>query len=53
MFLEEKFQKEIGTIHEPNVPMIGALTIGGEIANTGKNFLDYYNRTCVVGFIED
>lgn len=53
MFLEERFQEEIGAIHVKNTPMIGALTIGGEIANVGKNFLEYYNRTCVIGLLED
>ena len=53
MFLGELFSEEIKAIKEPDIPMIGALTIGGEIANTGKNFLEYYNRTCVVGLLED
>ena len=53
MFLEKKFQEEIEMIHDKNIPMIGALTIGGEIANIGRSFLEYYNRTCVVGFLED
>ncbi len=53
MFLEERFREEIDAINDQNTPMIGALTIGGEIANSGKNFLEYYNRTCVIGLLED
>lgn len=52
-FLGERFTEEINAIYDGNTPLIGALTIGGEIANNGNDYLEYYNRTCIVAIFED
>jgi len=52
LFLEEEFQEELEAVVEDNIPLIGALTIG-EIANSGRDFLEFYNKTAVVGITED
>ncbi len=51
LFLEENFQEEINAVYDKNLPLIGALTIG-EIANNGKDYLEFYNKTSVVGCFE-
>jgi hypothetical protein len=48
MFLGDDFDKEVRSL-AGEAPAIGAITVGGEIANNGESYLDYYNRTCVVG----
>lgn len=50
LFLEDHFQQELDIIGSSNV--IGALTLG-EIANTGKAYLELYNKTTVIGILED
>ncbi len=52
LFLEDNFSKELEVVHEENVPMIGALTIG-EIANSGSDYLEFYNKTSVIAQLED
>lgn len=47
-FLGESFNEELNAVHEPDVQLLGALTIG-EIANTGTDFIEFYNKTAVVG----
>lgn len=49
LFLGDHFTKELAAIDE-GLPMVGALTIG-EIANSGREFLEFYNKTAVVGLI--
>jgi len=49
MFLGEKFGRELAQICAAGLTHVGALTCGGEIGSNGKDFLDYHNRTCVVG----
>jgi hypothetical protein len=49
LFLEENFQEELNTINSKN--LIGALTLG-EIANTGRSYLEFYNKTSVIGILE-
>jgi len=51
LFLQEKFSDEINAIYNENTPLIGALTIG-EIANSGRDYLEFYNKTSVVGVLE-
>ena len=52
LFLEDDFKKEINSVFQKNIPLIGALTIG-EIANSGQDYLEFYNKTAVVGVLED
>lgn len=52
LFLGADFAKEIAELKRGAVPVFGAVTVGGEIANNGDSYLDYYNRTCVVGAFE-
>lgn len=51
LFLEDRFGEEIEKARSPDFPLIGALTIG-EIANSGKDYLEFYNKTSVVGILE-
>ncbi|TAJ13951.1 histidine kinase [Marinilabiliaceae bacterium JC017] len=47
LFLGDDFQKEIDAVYNGNRVFAGALTIG-EIANNGKAYLEFYNKTAVV-----
>lgn len=51
LFLEESFQQEIDIVNKNPNPMIGVLSLG-EIANSGKDFLEFFNKTAVVALIE-
>jgi len=51
LFLEDKFKEEIEAVFREDMPLIGALTIG-EIANSGKDYLEFYNKTSVIGVLE-
>ncbi|MEQ3654965.1 MAG: FIST N-terminal domain-containing protein [Dokdonia sp.] len=57
LFLEEDFDRELkaitSTIKEafPEVSIGGALTLG-EISSYGEGFLEFYNKTTVVGLFE-
>jgi hypothetical protein len=50
LYLGEGFSKEIDAVCVDDTPLIGALSLG-EIANSGKDFLELYNKTCVVGVL--
>ena len=52
LFLGDYFFREIRAISRGDIPMIGALTLG-EIANSGSDFMQIYNKTCVVGILGD
>lgn len=52
LFLEDEFVRELKAVSITDVPLIGALTIG-EIANSRKDFLEFYNKTSVVGVLEN
>jgi hypothetical protein len=53
LFLEERFSEELNSVYRQNEnkPMIGACTIG-EIANSGNDYLEFYNKTSVVALLE-
>ncbi len=50
LFLEEHFQYELSAVTEKSLPMFGALTLG-EIANSGQDYLEFLNKTAVVGLL--
>lgn len=47
LFQGEQFTHELAALDD-GLPMVGALTLG-EIANSGRDFLELYNKTVVVG----
>ncbi len=51
-FLGEKFDGELEAVQDTACEVLGAITMG-EIANSGYDFLEYYNRTCVIGVLEE
>ena len=51
LFLDDQFQEELSAVYDPKYPLFGVLSIG-EIANTGRSFLEFYNKTMVAAFIE-
>lgn len=52
MYLGDDFKLELNQISEQldNKPIYGAITIG-EIANSGDNYVNFFNKTCVVGIL--
>jgi hypothetical protein len=50
LFLGNHFEKELEAVYETQ-EMFGALTLG-EIANNGKEYLEFYNKTSVIGALE-
>lgn len=52
LFLEDQFDRELAAIGSEDVEVFGVLSIG-EIANSGKDYLEMYNKTCVVGVLGD
>jgi len=51
LFLEDQFELELAAVARDGIPMIGALTLG-EIANNGKDYLEFYNKPAVIGVLE-
>jgi len=51
LFLDDQFQEELSAVYDHKYPLFGVLSIG-EIANTGRSFLEFYNKTMVAAFIE-
>jgi len=51
-FLKKNFQTELDTIFKQTNPstLIGAITLG-EIANEGNRYINFLNKTCVIGGI--
>jgi hypothetical protein len=47
LFQGDRFGDELAALDD-GLPMVGALTLG-EIANSGRDFLELYNKTVVVG----
>jgi hypothetical protein len=50
LFLGDAFRRELQAIESEAVPTIGALTLG-EIANSGRSFLEFHNKTAVVALM--
>lgn len=51
-FLEEKFEEELDIIfsQKKSLNVMGAISIG-EVANDGKDYIKFFNKTCVIGGI--
>lgn len=52
LYLDEAFTAELDAMGDSNTPAVGALTLG-ELANDGHGHLEYYNKTNVIGTLED
>ncbi|QJB55246.1 FIST N-terminal domain-containing protein [Pseudodesulfovibrio sp. zrk46] len=52
LFLDEKFGDELKTMVPENIECVGACSLG-EIANSGKDYLELYNKTAVAALLED
>ncbi len=52
LFLDKEFEREQKAVIDRSIPLIGALTLG-EIANCGKDYLEFYNKTAVIGVLGD
>lgn len=50
LYLEQAFGQELDAVYRRDLPMIGALTLG-EIANSGRDYLEFYNKTSVIGVL--
>ena len=51
LFLDDAFNDELKEVMVPGLEFVGACSIG-EIANNGNDFLEFYNKTTVVAFLE-
>ena len=51
LFLEEDFQEELDAVSHGGVKTIGIITLG-ELANTGRDYLEFYNKAVVVGLLD-
>lgn len=51
LFLESEFDQELNRV-QCGLPLVGALTLG-EIANNGEAYLEFLNKTSVVGIIHE
>lgn len=50
LFLGDAFPRELRAVARDDLPTIGALTLG-EIANGGRSFLEFHNKTAVVALM--
>jgi hypothetical protein len=48
LFYGDEFDQEIEAVNPDGFPLIGVLSLG-EIANCGNDYMELYNKTCVVG----
>ena len=51
LFLEDEFSLELEAVSAPSLPLVGALTLG-EIANSGDDYLEFYNKTAVIAVFD-
>ncbi len=51
LFLQDEFSHELAAVYDDQIPLLGALTLG-EIANSGQDYLEFYNKTAVIGALE-
>lgn len=51
LFLNNRFEEELAAVATSDTPLVGVCSIG-EIANCGKDFLEFYNKTAVVAILE-
>lgn len=51
LFLGADFGDELSAVADGGLPLIGALTLG-EIANSGRDFIEFFNKTAVVGLMD-
>ncbi|KAA0874137.1 FIST signal transduction protein [Nitrincola tapanii] len=51
LFLEDGIEKEFASV-TTELPLFGAFTLG-EIANSGQDYLEFYNKTAVVGLLAE
>lgn len=49
LFMEDAILREFKQV-SGDYPLVGAMTLG-EIANTGKDYLEFYNKTAVLGLL--
>ncbi|WP_243544618.1 FIST signal transduction protein [Pseudodesulfovibrio tunisiensis] len=52
LFLGDRFHEELAAAKSAEIPVAGACSLG-EIANNGKEYLEFYNKTSVVALLED
>lgn len=52
LFLRDEFPVELSAVALPGMEVVGACTLG-EIANSGTDYLEFYNKTAVVAFLEE
>ena len=50
LFLDDEFELELDAVSRDGLPLIGILSLG-EIANSGKSFMELLNKTCVIGLL--
>lgn len=51
LFMGDRITQEFAQVAD-GLPLFGALTLG-EIANTGQDYLEFYNKTAVVGLLAE
>lgn len=52
LYLGDDYIQEIDAVNQDGTELVGILSLG-EIANSGMNYMELYNKTCVVGVLGD
>jgi len=52
LFLEDNYEQELNAIYDEKSNLFFGVTTLGEIANSGKEYLEFYNKTLVVTILE-